>query len=110
VTARPSIPRCPACGRRLRKLRIDERVVPTSNKLTAPGDHVLTADGLPRSRGNYGDNLVCGLDCGYTLAIRLVRAIPGIIDMLPPKWRPDLDPTVPQRKPALHQVEAGVEA
>jgi hypothetical protein len=95
------IPRCPACGRCLRARRFDDRT-PRSKKLTAPGDHVLTADGAPRSRGNFGDNLVCGLDCGYTLAIRLVRAVPGVLDLLPSKWRPDLTPEVPRLKPSLH--------
>lgn len=29
-------------------------------------------------------------NCGHTLALRLVESVPGVLDLLPPKWRADL--------------------
>ena len=96
-----NIPRCPACGRKLRKVRFANGGDYADGSLSAPGEHVLTADGEPRSRGDYGDNLVCGLECGYVLAIRLVRSVPGLLELLPPQWRPDLTETPPRLKSRL---------
>jgi hypothetical protein len=82
-------PVCAACGKRLRKPRFMTEHGPFSvTSLSAPGDHVLTADGLPRARGDYGDNAVCAMKCGYLLAIRILRSIPGVLDLLPAEWNP----------------------
>jgi hypothetical protein len=51
-----------------------------------------TADGQLPAWGDYGDNLVCGLKCGWVLAVRLVASIgmtrEQIREALPPPWRP----------------------
>jgi hypothetical protein len=83
-------PICAACGKRLRKPRFlaDRYESFADGSRRAPGDHVLTADGLPRARGDYGDNAVCAMKCGYLLAIRILRSIPGVLDLLPAEWNP----------------------
>lgn len=89
-------PTCAACGKGLPKfvdasdLRARRITMhdPAWRKASAPPE--LTADGMPPTRGRLGDNLVCGMACGYKLAIRLVASDPGVLKLLPPGVDPSL--------------------
>lgn len=74
LMARPRTrPPCAACGKPLRKPRHEPPI---------------TADGLAPARGDYGDNLVCTPECGWKLALRIVRTVPGVLELLPIEWQP----------------------
>lgn len=96
-----SRPTCAACGKGLAKfvstrgftIPADPRKHPCITdpsawrKASPPPE--MTADGMPPTRGRLGDNLVCGMACGYRLAIRLVSCDPGILRLLPPAHDPE---------------------
>ena len=57
-------PPCLNCGKPLRRFRYRDH----------EGHRGLDgADGTPREWGDYGDNAVCGLSCGYKLALAILR-------------------------------------
>ena len=90
--ARPRTrPLCATCGRALRKPR-DGAALPV--EIVDGVSTFLTADGLPPARGDYGDNLVCTPRCGWILALRIVRAVPGVLELLPQRWRPTREATL----------------
>lgn len=53
---------------------------------------IPTADGEAPRWGGHGDNLVCTNACGRILAVRIVRTVPGVLDLLPVDLRADLRP------------------
>jgi hypothetical protein len=71
--------RCIVCNRTLKLDPYRSANIPT--------DWKPSADNLPCKYGYRGNNLVCTSYCGFTLAIRLVLSVPGILDLLPDKWR-----------------------
>lgn len=52
----------------------------------------LTANAQPSEYGAYGDNVFCGMACGWLMAVRLTRAIgiPDVFRMLPPDHNPEI--------------------
>lgn len=77
---KPKVPICAACGRPLRK--------PRHLVCGEMPNGEITVDGKSPTRGDYGDNLVCTQVCGWRLAVRIVAAIPGVLDLLPEQWQP----------------------
>lgn len=91
-----SVPVCAACGRRLSKYTGNSqsnRELSASNirKSGVEPSKVLpdfTADGMPPTRGAYGDNLLCSQVCGHLLAVRLIVALGvDVLHLLPAAWR-----------------------
>lgn len=76
--ARVRPPQCPVCGAELKRYNGQP--------------DVITADGNPARWGGHGDNLVCSHACGRILLVRIVRAIPNVIDLLPADLRADATP------------------
>lgn len=70
------IPRCKACGLRLTPMP------------HGPRGKDVTFENIPR--GRQGDGFVCGIKCGYDLAMRLLAAEPQICSILPPKAQIDV--------------------
>lgn len=111
TAAKPERPRCVACGRRLRRPHEHnlqdhaasiqpppwgtDRLKPTQCRAGA------TFDDQPPAWGDYGDNLVCGLRCGWELAVRLVATFGAtreqVLEMLPERWRPPPEHNHPTR-------------
>lgn len=96
-------PSCAACGKKLRRARqynlspvqvlLSPRLT-KSRRLRVESTAGCTADGQPVTWGAYGDNLVCGLRCGWLLAVRLVASMgmtrEQVREALPPAWRPEV--------------------
>lgn len=56
-------PMCISCGKPLRRAK--EHVEASRTGI----------DGAPASWGDYGDNVLCGVTCGYRYALRIARAL-----------------------------------
>lgn len=69
-------PPCLYCAKRLR----------LAPKYVRERGRAITADSAPPKFGYEGNNLVCSARCGFLVAVALVRADPGITQLLPPKW------------------------
>ena len=88
-------PQCIACGAELKPFVAEmpsrynwgQPVAKLETKVRAVE---MTADDLDPAWGSRGDNIVCNLVCGHKLLLRLVRAIPDAVKLLPDVWRPDL--------------------
>lgn len=46
----------------------------------------ITADSLKPQFGYEGNNVFCSSRCGFLTAIHLIKSIPEIETLLPPKW------------------------
>lgn len=93
-------PTCAACGKGLTKfVSRDSFTIPKDPMLhpciTDPSSWrkaqhppEMTGDGQPPTRGRLGDNVVCGVVCGYKLAMRLLAGVPDVMRLLPPGHDP----------------------
>lgn len=91
-----TVPVCACCGRTLPKAdgdnlqlaRDSRRKSKDRERGLAEGVEPMTADGMPPTRGPYGDNLVCSQVCGHVLAVRLMIALgTDVLKLLPEPWR-----------------------
>lgn len=64
-------PACIHCGRKLRRFKYR-----MSGPRPAPDNGRLGADGQPREWGDYGDNVLCGITCGYYFARKEACSMP----------------------------------
>lgn len=72
---------CVACGRKLKPFQFKDN--------DAVCAEITTADGNRPEFGAYGDNATCSLECIRIVYGRILQAVPGVIDLLPPDWRLD---------------------
>jgi hypothetical protein len=90
-------PRCVSCGAFLPKF--DPYQPGYYRQRKRPKKKISgTADDQPPTYGTRGDNICCNSRCGHDLMVKLVKSVPGLIDLLPGEWRMDLKPleTVPK--------------
>jgi hypothetical protein len=86
-------PRCVACGAPLPRFDPYKKIWGRTRKSEKYKKKVLgTANDAPPEYGTRGDNLVCNTRCGHDLLLKLIKAVPGVIDLLPPEHRPDQKP------------------
>lgn len=75
-------PCCRNCGRPLRRYKY------TVSKLGHDASEALRnklgVDGKPAEWGDYGDNALCGMNCGYGLALSILKRRADIFN--PQKW------------------------
>ncbi len=84
----PNIPRCRGCGAKLIAYSGSAKDWHANRKRKKLP--TMTYNNQLPARGHGGDNIVCGNGCAYTLLMRLVASVPGVLDLVLP--RPDLDP------------------
>ena len=75
-------PCCRSCGKPLRRYRYAvSKLGPDESEAFR---NRIGADGQPAEWGDYGDNNLCGVTCGYNLMLALLKKRPDVFN--PQKW------------------------